>query len=168
MHLRNAVATLAVTIAAFLWRFLTVCTHTVIHGRSNRVVHRPIWLHPVQLGVKSVRKELEAASSNTEGFNKKKMELNTQASKIKHTLSYENNVSKLKADKMKEQETEVAGHQAKLQKGEKQEAAGRQTRQAQEAELDEQVCVHGRQIAMIVIIIVTIIIVIIETRASQG
>lgn len=132
--------------------------HTVTHSRSNRVILRPIWLHPVQLGVKSVRKELEAASSNTEGFNKKKMELNTQASKIKHTLSYENNASQLKADKMKELESEVASHQAKLQKGEKQEAAGRQTRQAQEAELDEQVCVHSRQI------IVTII----ETHASQG
>ena len=132
--------------------------HTVKHSRSNTVIYRPAWLCPVQLGVKSVRKELEAASSNTEGFNKKKMELNTQASKIKHTLSYENNVSQLKADKMKELESEVAGHQAKLQNGEKQEAAGRQTRQAQEAELDEQVCVHGRQIITIII----------ETRASQG
>lgn len=99
---------------------------------------------PIQLGVKSVRKELEAAFSKAEGFNKKKMELATQASKIKQTLNYERSANK--ADKVKELEAEVAGIQAKLQKGEKQEAANRQSRQAQEADLEEQVCLPPEEI----------------------
>ena len=85
-----------------------------------------------------MRRELEAAFSKAEGFNKKKMELTTQASKIKHTLSYESSTNK--ADKVRELEAEVAAILGKLAKGEKQEAAGRQSRQAQEADLEEQVC----------------------------
>ena len=89
-----------------------------------------------------MRKELEAAISKTESFNKQKMELATQASKLKNTLNYESKSDK--AGKVAEAEGEIRAIQAKLQKGEKQEADGKQAKQAQEADLDVQGTSRGR------------------------
>ena len=71
-------------------------------------------------------------------FNKQKMALASQASKVKQALAYEGSSDAGK--KVKEQEAEVADLKAKLHKLEEQEAAGRQSRQAQEADLEEKVC----------------------------
>ena len=71
-------------------------------------------------------------------FNKQKMALASQASKVKQALAYEGSSDAGK--KVKEQEGEVADLKAKLQKLEEQEAAGRKSRQAQEADLEEKVC----------------------------
>ena len=91
----------------------------------------------MQLGVSSVRQHLEEAISKLEKFNKQKMALASQASKVKQALAYEGSSDAGK--KVKEQEGEVADLKAKLQKLEKQEAAGQQSRQAQAADLEQKV-----------------------------
>ncbi|DBA77355.1 TPA: hypothetical protein ACH3X2_000872 [Trebouxia sp. C0005] len=88
-----------------------------------------------QLGVSSVREHLEGAMTKLDKFNKQKMALASQASKVKQALAYEGSSDAGK--KVKEQEAEVADLKAKLHKLEEQEAAGRQSRQAQEADLEE-------------------------------
>ncbi|DBA97424.1 TPA: hypothetical protein ACH3X1_015143 [Trebouxia sp. C0004] len=88
-----------------------------------------------QLGVSSVREHLESAMTKLDKFNKQKMALASQASKLKQALAYEGSSDAGK--KVKEQEAEVAVLKAKLHKLEEQEAAGRQSRQAQEADLEE-------------------------------
>ena len=100
-----------------------------------KLTHR--LLH-MQLGVSSVREHLEGAMTTLDKFNKQKMALASQASKVKQALAYEGSSDAGK--KVKEQEGEVADLKAKLQKLEEQEAAGRQSRQAQEADLEEKVC----------------------------
>ena len=80
---------------------------------------------------------MDSLVSKAEGFNKRKQAQQTQASKLKAALDYERSSDASK--KVQEQEGEVAALKAKLQKLEKQEAAGRQARQDQEAELDEKV-----------------------------
>ncbi len=92
----------------------------------------------MQLGVSSVREHLEGAMTKLDKFNKQKMALASQASKVKQALAYEGSSDAGK--KVKEQEAEVADLKAKLHKLEEQEAAGRQSRQAQEADLEEKVC----------------------------
>lgn len=91
----------------------------------------------LQIGVGSVREHMEGAISKVEKFNRQKMALASQASKLRQALAYEG--SNDAGRKVKEQEGEVAQLQGKLQKLEGQEAAGRQSRQAQEADLEEKV-----------------------------
>ena len=117
------------------------------NGHGEEVAHKQTKLsHPplrdtfcgdVQLGVSSVRQHLEEAISKLEKFNKQKMALASQASKVKQALAYEGSSDAGK--KVKEQEGEVADLKAKLQKLEQQEAAGQQSRQAQEADLEQKV-----------------------------
>ena len=92
----------------------------------------------VQLGVSSVREHMDSLVSKAERFNKRKQAQQSQASKLKQALAYERSSDASK--KVQEQEGEVAALKAKLQKLEKQEAAGRQARQDQEADLEERVC----------------------------
>jgi hypothetical protein len=98
----------------------------------------------MQLGVSSVREHLEGAMTKLDKFNKQKMALASQASKVKQALAYEGSSDAGK--KVKEQEGEVADLKAKLQKLEEQEAAGRQSRQAQEADLEEKVCCNASKL----------------------
>ena len=92
----------------------------------------------MQLGISSVREHMDSLVSKAEKFNKHKQELQSQGSKLRQALAYERSSDASK----------------KLQKLEKQEAAGRQARQDQEADLEQRVCaliyndvhvcVHGR------------------------
>lgn len=98
----------------------------------------------MQLGVSSVREHMDSLVSKAERFNKRKQALQSQASKLKQALNYERSSDASK--KVQEQEGEVAALKAKLHKLEQQEAAGRQARQDQEADLEERVRtrhVHG-------------------------
>ena len=92
----------------------------------------------MQLGISSVREHMDSLVSKAEKFNKRKQELQSQGSKLRQALAYEQSSDASK--KVQEQEGEVAALKAKLQKLEKQEAAGRQARQDQEADLEERVC----------------------------
>ena len=80
---------------------------------------------------------MEGAISKVEKFNRQKLALASQASKVKQAVEYERSSDAGK--KVKEQEGEVGELKSKLGKLEKQEAAGRQSRQAQEADLEEKV-----------------------------
>lgn len=94
----------------------------------------------MQLGISSVREHMDSLVSKAERFNKRKQALQSQASKLKQALAYERSSDASK--KVQEQEWEVVALKAKLQKLEKQEAAGRQARQDQEADLEERVCAN--------------------------
>ena len=94
----------------------------------------------VQLGVGSVREHMDSRISKAEKFSKQKQAQASQASKLKQVLAYERGSDAGK--KVKEQEAEVAHEKAKLQKLEAREAAGRQARQDQEADLEDKVCAH--------------------------
>ena len=91
----------------------------------------------LQLGVSSVREHMDSLVSKAERFNKHKQAQQTQASKLKAALDYERSSDASK--KVQEQEGEVVALKAKLQKLEKQEAAGRQARQDQQVDLEEKV-----------------------------
>lgn len=97
----------------------------------------------LQLGVSSVREHMDSLVSKAEKFNKRKQAQQTQASKLKAALDYERSSDARK--KVQEQEGEVVALKGKLQKLEKQEVAGRQARQDQEADLEEKVssCVRN-------------------------
>ena len=94
----------------------------------------------LQLGVSSVREHMDSLVSKAEKFNRRKQAQQTQASKLKAALDYERSRSSDASKKVQEQEEEVVALKAKLQKLEKQETAGRQVRQDQEADLEEKVC----------------------------
>ncbi len=121
------------------WRELSAAqnlhNHCIVFSTAKQQYTRNCeWL---QLGVGSVREHMEGAISKLEKFNKQKMALASQASKVRQALAYEGSSDAGK--KVKEQEIEVAKSKAKLRQLEEQEAAGRQFRQAQEADLEEKV-----------------------------
>ena len=84
-----------------------------------------------------MREHMDSLVSKAEKFNKRKQAQQTQASKLKAALDYERSSDASK--KVQEQEGEVVALKAKLQKLDKQEAAGRQARLDQEADLEEKV-----------------------------
>ena len=92
----------------------------------------------MQVGVSSMREHMDSLVSKAEKFNKQKQAQASQASKLKQALAYE--TSSDAAQKVQEQEGEVANLKAKLQKLEQREAAGRQARQQQVADLEDKVC----------------------------
>lgn len=84
---------------------------------------------------------MDSLVSKAEKFNRQKQAQASQASKLKQALAYESGSDAGK--KVGEQEGEVADLKAKLQKLEQQEAAGRQARLEQVADLEDKVCALG-------------------------
>ena len=94
-----------------------------------------------------MREHMDSLVSKAERFNKRKQALQSQGSKLKQAVAYERSSDASK--KVQEQEGEVAALRAKLQKLEKQEAAGRQARQDQEADLEERVRARHRMMCLL-------------------